>query len=168
MITFRPMPLLASPIVGRLRLRARAVVLLAAALAAPHVAGAQIALTHTEDASPIPAGTLRFRMTTGWTRWDSRFINGGTRSLDDEISTDSLGPRQLPFLGPVESGLQALSNNPLSRLTVGRLSAQSDVRTVTTPIALEYGVTRRLSIGMMVPIIQTRRSIHISVNADST
>src|SRR5207244_3503046 len=55
-----------------------------------------------------------------------------------------------------------------TRLTLGRLAAQSDIRTVTTPIALELGVNRRLSIGVMVPVIQTRRSVHMTVNADSS
>ncbi len=138
-----------------------------ALLATPALVAAQT-LTHTEDASPIPVGMLRFRITTGWSRYDERFINGGTRSLSDDISSDSLGPRQFPLLAPVENGLKTLSNNAATRLTLGRLAAQSDVRTVTTPIALELGVTRRLSVGIMVPIIQTRRSIHIAVNADST
>ncbi len=131
-------------------------------------AGAQVTLTHTEDASPIPAGNFRFRMTTGWTRYDELFGVNGVRGLSEQISADSLGPRQLPLLVPVENALKTLSNNPSTRLTFGTLAAESDIRTVVTPIVLEYGITRRLSIGMKVPIIQTRRAIHFSMNADST
>src|SRR4051812_14323058 len=99
MITFRPMPVLASRRSRRLRHVLVYAALCGGALAAvPGVASAQLTLTHTEDASPIPAGTLRFRIIPGWSRYDSRFTSSGTRSFDDEISTDSLGPRQLPLL----------------------------------------------------------------------
>ncbi len=172
MITFRPMQVLA-PIAGIVSLapwrvprrHALAALLLAVA---PMGARAQLQLTHTEDAAPIPAGMLRFRMTTGWSRIDERFTANGVRTLTDEISTDSLGPRQLPRLTVVEQGLKTLANDGGTRLTLGRLNAQSDIRTVTTPIALELGLTRRLSVGVMVPIIQTRRSMHVTVNGDST
>lgn len=172
MITFRPMHVLA-PIAGIISLAPRRVPhkqALAALLlsVAPIIAHAQLTLTHTEDAAPIPAGMVRFRMTTGWSRFDERFTANGVRTLSDEISTDSLGPRQFPLLTVVERGLKTLTNDGGTRLTLGRLNAKSDIRTVTTPIALELGLTRRLSVGIMVPIIQTRRSIHIAVNDDST
>jgi hypothetical protein len=133
----------------------------------PSVVQAQLTLTHTEDAAPVPQGTLRFRMTTGWTRYDERFIAGGHRSLTDEISADSLGSAQLPYLTPIEQALRTLAANPGTRLSLGRLAAYSDARIVTTPIAFEYGLTRRLSIGVMVPIVQTRRNIAFGINKDS-
>jgi len=39
---------------------------------------------------------------------------------------------------------------------------------VTTPIALEYGITRRLSLGVVVPIVQTRRTAQVRVNQRAT
>ncbi|MBA3672664.1 MAG: hypothetical protein H0W68_11685, partial [Gemmatimonadaceae bacterium] len=131
-------------------------------------AGAQATLTHTEDASPIPSGMLRVRITTGWTRFEDRFTaSGGRRSLGDELSTDSLGARELPGLAPVEAGLRTLAGDPRLRLTLGRLQTLSDARIVTTPIAMEYGVTSRLSVGLVVPVVQTRRTIQLRVNQDS-
>lgn len=129
---------------------------------------AQLALSHTEDAAPIPQGTLRFRVTTGWTRFDERFIAGGRRSLSDEVSSDSLGSAQLPYLAPIERGLRTLAADPNAKLSLGRLAAYSDARIVTTPIAFEYGLTRRLSIGVIVPIVQTRRNIAFGINKDSS
>ena len=92
-------------------------------------------------------------------------VSGGVVPLGAELSTDSLGPRQLPRLVPVEGALQTLTGNPLQRLTFGRLDVRSDARIVTTPFVLEYGVTRRLSIGVMVPMVQTRRTAQVRVNA---
>ena len=135
--------------------------------AAPAVVRAQISLTHTEDAAPVPKGMLRVRVTTGWTRFDERFTPSGRRTLGDEISADDFGPRQLPLLAPVEKGLQTLSGDTQTKLSLGRLAARSDARIVTTPIVFEYGLTRRLTVGLLVPIVQTRRNLSLSVNKDS-
>src|SRR5215204_3219303 len=169
MITFGPMPPLVTTQPASLRpppssRRARLVAMLAAlcslaALAPP--LGAQ-RLSHTEDAIPIPGGWLRFSVGNAWTRYESRFDStGAIRSLGDELSTDSLGPRQFPRLAPIEGALQTLTNNPTQRLTFGRLDVRSDARIVTTPFALEYGVTRRITIGVMVPLVQTRRAAQV-------
>jgi hypothetical protein len=138
----------------------------------PRAAGAQIGLnlTHTEDASPVPQGMMRVRITTGWTRFDERFIPGGREPLGAQFSSDAFGTQQLPGLIPVEQGLKSLANDPTVRLSLGQLDARSDSRVVVTPIALEFGVTRRLSIGLLVPIVQTRQAIQLRVNqgADTT
>jgi hypothetical protein len=133
----------------------------------PRMLRAQVYLSHTDDAAPVPKGVLRVKVTTGWTRFDERFTPTGRRPLGDDIATDSIGPRLFPLLTPVEQGLQSLTNDPGTRLTFGRLAAKSDVRIVTTPFALEYGLTRRLSLGVIVPLVQTRRSIQFHVNLDS-
>ena len=128
------------------------------------MAHAQATLSHTDDAIPIPGGWVRLSVGTVWERYDSRFGESATFGIGDELSTDSLGPRQLPKLSPIEGGLQTLTQNPAQRLTFGRLEVRSDARVVTTPIALEYGITRRLSFGVVVPIVQTRRSAQVLVN----
>ena len=171
MITFRPMPSLAPSTCHPHRRSVRPFCGIAALVSVlcllPAVSFAQIALTHTEDAAPVPRGMLRARITTGWTRFDERFTANGRRTLGEELSTDSLGPRQFPGLVPIEQNLQTLANNPGVRLSFGRLLANSDARVVTTPIALEYGLTQRLSIGVLVPVVQTRRNIQLTVNPDS-
>ncbi len=169
MITFRHMLSLAPDTFRFMRYRApvvRAVsVCVLVALASPR-ATAQSALTHTDDAAPVPRGMLRTRITTGWTRYDERFAATGRRLLDADFSSDSLGARELPGLAPIDVGLQTLTADPKVRLSLGRLAARSDVRIVTTPIAFEYGLTRRLSVGVVVPLVQTRRTVVLDVNAD--
>jgi hypothetical protein len=129
------------------------------------VSHAQATLSHTDDAIPIPGGWVRLSFLNSWERYDSRFgENGAIRALGDEFSTDSLGPRQLPRLAAIESGLQTLTNDPSQRLTFGRLDVRSDARVVTTPIALEFGITRRVTLGVVVPLVQTRRSAQVRVN----
>ena len=156
------MPLLVLP------LRIPAGLIAACLLAVAHTASAQLGLSHVDDAAPIPKGMLRVNVATGWGRYDERFTAAGKRTLGDELSSDSLGSRQFPALIPVEAGLRTLTNNAATRLSLGRLATISDVRTVTTPISLEYGLTKRFSIGILIPFVQTRRSNFLAVNADSS
>jgi hypothetical protein len=132
------------------------------------VAHAQATPSHTDDAIPIPGGWVRLSVGNMWERHDSRFGESATLGLGDALSTDSLGPPQLPRLSPIEGGLKTLTQNPAQRLTFGRLEVRSDSRVVTTPIALEYGITRRLSFGVVVPIVQTRTSAQVLVNRRAT
>lgn len=136
-------------------------------MSTPSWARAQVYLTHIENAAPMPAGMLQMRVTTGWARFDERFAISGRTPLGDDITTTAFGAAQLPRLAPVETGLQTLAGDPALKLSLGRIDAISDARIVTTPVALEYGLTRRLSVGLMIPIIQTRRSFSLRVNPDS-
>lgn len=127
---------------------------------------AQSGVGPLDDATPIPRGWLRFGVLNSWTRYDGRFNgSGGLDALGAPLSTDSLGPRQLPLLAPVEGALKTLTNNPLQRLTFGRLDVRSDARVVTTPFVLEYGVSNRLSFGVTVPVVQTRQTAQVRMNA---
>lgn len=164
MITFAPMPPLVAPSLARsfpLRLVALA------ALIIPMRLAAQAPLSHTDAAAPVPKGSLRLKITTAWTRYDERFTADGVQPLGADFSTPALGVAQLPLLARTEAGLQALAGDPSVRLSLGRLEMRGGARVVTTPLSLEYGVTRRLSIGVQVPIVQTRRVVQLRVNTDT-
>ena len=159
-------PLAAFPVARRV---CSCLLLVVASLAAAPAVYAQAPLSHTEDAAPLPAGSLRLGITNAWTRYDERFAApGGTEPLSADLSTPALGVAQLPLLAPTEASLQALAGDPTVRLSLGRLEVRGGARIVTTPISLEYGVTRRLSVGVQVPIVQTRRVVQLRVNGDSS
>jgi hypothetical protein len=148
-------------------LRASLLALFLAGSAAAQSSGSP--LSHLDDAAPIPAGALRLRLANVWTRYDERFAaGGGTTPLGAELSADSLGVAQLPLLAGVQGGVQTLANDPALRLSFGSLRVGSNARIATTPIVLEYGVTRRLSVGVLIPIVQTRRVAQAAVAGDST
>ena len=156
MITFRPMPSLAA------LLRAVPCLLLLATSAQ-----AQSPLSHLDDAAPVPSGALRLRIANVWTRYDERFgANGTTTPLGGPLSADSLGSAQFPLLVPIETSLRAAAIDPSLRLSLGQLRVGSNARIATTPIAFEYGVTRRLSIGVLIPIVQTRRVAMATMTGD--
>src|SRR5215204_5217036 len=127
MITFAPMPpLFATRSLSHRPLPALRRLLTIVALASLHalrssVAHAQATPSHTDDALPIPGGWVRLSVGNFWERYDSRFGESAIRALGEELSTDSLSPRQLPRLTPIEGGLQTLTQNPAQRLTFGRL-----------------------------------------------
>jgi hypothetical protein len=152
-----------------MRLFATSLAVCSLQVASAAVGRAQGAPGLTDDAIPIPGGWVRFSVGNAWTRYDSRFgEDGAIRALGDELSTDSLGSRQLPRLTPIEGALQTLTKTPNQRLTFGRLDVRSDTRIVTTPFALEYGITRRITFGVVVPLVQTRRSAQVRVNQRAT
>ncbi len=156
MITFRPMPSLAT------QLRALACLLLVAS-----AAQAQSPLSHLDDAAPVPSGALRLRIANVWTRYDERFgPNGATTPLGDPLSADSLGSAQFPLLAPLEASLRGAAIDPSLRLSLGQLRVGSNARIATTPISLEYGVTRRLSVGVLIPVVQTRRVAMATIAGD--
>lgn len=142
-----------------------AVACIAAAL--PTRARAQAGLSHIENAVPVPRGMVRLRVAPSWTRWDSRFTGTGsaTEPLGAVFTADTLGTAQLPALTTLESALRSLTGNPDFRLSLGHATAFGSVRVVTTPISLEYGVTRWLSLGVTVPIVQRQRELVIDLTA---
>jgi hypothetical protein len=160
MITFAPMPSLATS------LRC----LFPVALLATFSVRAQTTaspLSHLEDAAPVPSGMLRMRVANVWSRFDQRFVVDGTTSLGAELSADSLGSAQLPRLQPIEASLRTLATDPTLRLSLGWLHVGSNARIVSTPISLEYGISRRLSVGVVVPIVETRRVAQATVRGEA-
>lgn len=147
--------------------RSSVLALLLAGSAAAQSSGSP--LSHLDDAAPVPSGALRLRLGNVWTRYDERFaIGGGTRPLGAELSADSLGVAQLPLLSGAQASIRTLAGDPTVRLSFGALRVGSNARVVTTPISLEFGVSRRLSVGVLVPIVETRRVAQASVLGDST
>jgi hypothetical protein len=135
--------------------------------------GAQAGLTHTEDAAVVPRGLARLRMLTSWTRWHEQWItdSAGVRrlvGLGDALAAESLGVSRLPLLGDAQRAIRTLSGDQAFSVNVGRVSAAASARMTITPIVAEYGLTRRLTIGVTVPIVQTRTSIAVDLNQEDT
>ena len=138
---------------------------LLASLATPGAVSAQAGLTHTGDAGPVPRGMVRFTVVPSWMRYDSRFDgNGGTERLGAVLTSEALGTAQIPALTGFEGALRSLTGDPSLRLSLGRAMTTSSVRVVTTPLSLEYGITRRISFGITVPIVQRSRELILDID----
>ena len=117
--------------------------------------GAQSGFPHMDDATGPGKGLFRFKAATLWTRYDARFIDGGTSPLGAEFIGDSLGAAQLASLAPIQSRVAAASATPFL-LSLGRSRVDAVAREEVVPITLEYGVTSRLSVGVMMPMVRRR------------
>ncbi len=128
-----------------------------------------------DDALTAPRGSIRVQVSTSITDFSSRYgkgtpgrADGALEPLGTDFSGDTLGATQFPGLGPLEAAIRSLTGNAAFRLSLGRSSLSSSVRTQTTPIALEAGLTNRLSIGLVVPIVSTRNQVSLNINSDTT
>ena len=65
---------------------------------------------------------------------------------------------------PAQNALRTLTGNPSLQLNVGQLVSTADSRIVTTPFTLEYGVTNHLTLGVMVPVVQTHTTVFVELN----
>ena len=127
--------------------------------AARLVATLGIALAaQTEFAVPLGRGQLRIDITPLWSSWDHRFQPGATGPvlISSDFTSDSLGVASLPFLQPLQNQIRSVTGLSAFTLNFGHalIALNASVRTV--PIGLELGLTKRLAIGVTVPIVRSR------------
>lgn len=137
-----------------------------AALLALTAAGARAQTTTSllTDASLLPRHRLGVRVLASWSRFDELLGDGGTRNLAAGFATDSLSGLQIAQLARTEQLVQTLTGFPSLHLTAGSLVAAANARVVTAPLILEYGLTRRLSFGVVVPLVETRTTLGARLN----
>jgi hypothetical protein len=148
-----------------------AVTLLACLLAVPAAAHAQGRLTRIDEAAPVPRGMARLRVIPSFARFDSRFAGSSaegssTVPLAAALAADSFGVAHIPGLAPSEEALRTLTGDAAFRLSLGRSTSVATARVVTTAIAAEYGLTRRLTVGALLPVVQSRSELFVALNPD--
>lgn len=124
---------------------------------------AQASLPLLGDASTPPRGMFRLHVASSWARSDARYVPGGTAPLGALFTADSLGVRQIPRLAPAESLVQSASGIPFS-LTLGRSRLDAAARTEVIPLTLEYGLTNRFSVGVMMPVVRKRLAVQFRLD----
>lgn len=128
-----------------------------------------VPLSNTEDARTLPKGTVLLRGMNSWTRIDEAYDAAADSAhhlhpLGDAFSATQLGVRQFPGLAAAQNALRTLTGDPTLALNLGQQFATADTRVVVTPFTLQYGVTNRLTIGAMVPVVQTRSNVFVELN----
>jgi hypothetical protein len=112
----------------------------------------------TEFAVPLGAGQLRLDITPFWSSWDHRFDPNapGLVLITKDFASDSLGVATLPFLQSFQNQIQAATGLTSFSLNLGhpQIALTSSVRTF--PIGIELGLSKRLAIGVTVPIVRSR------------
>lgn len=135
--------------------------LLAAALLATSApAVAQGGRGPLDDASVLPGGTLRITLAPRWTAASQRFgspFEGGSASQDFGafLSGDSLGRAAIPTLGDFEQRIRQVSGATSFRISLGTARVQAQARSTIIPLGIEYGIGRRIAVGIVVPFVRS-------------
>lgn len=136
-----------------------------AAVAAPvHGAPAQTTTSLQTDATVLPRHTVGVRVLTSFGRFDELLGNGGTRNLASDFNVDSLGGAQIAQLPFTQSAIRTLTGNNAFVIKAGGTSAIGNARVLTAPLMLEYSVNARLTLGIVVPLVETRTTLQAQLN----
>lgn len=136
----------------------------------PAAAAAQAVAGVGEDAIPLPRGGLRIGTGGLWNDYrDAWSLNGrsgayGKGPLLGALNTDRLGTGILATLRDAEVALRTLTGQSSYQLSMGPLEARGQVRQSIAPITLDYGVTRRLSVRLVVPYVESRDATQLVLN----
>jgi hypothetical protein len=139
----------------------RSLAYLLAALAAATALSAQA----VERADVPPLHALRLSFDPKVETWDAAFWGGTRRPLGWFLTGDSVGGT-IPAVTRLQQDIRTAGALPgfIASLGRGQLVARAERRTL--PITADFGVTRRLAIGVMVPVV--RVEVRESFRLDST
>ena len=126
--------------------------------------GAMLAAQAVERTDTPERGVLRVTFDPRVMTWNDQFTNGGRVRLGAPLTGDTLGSRFIPVVAQLEQNVRVASGIAGFVASLGQalLSVRQERRTY--PITAELGVTNRLSVSVMVPIVRvaTRSSLQLS------
>ncbi len=153
------------------RLRAALPFVVAAVMLSPSRLVAQAVTGVGDDALMPKRGELRFSVSTLWQAWNERYgqgtagrPNGALEPLGVDFNIDAIGPAQFEYLLPIQSKVQTLSGIPDFAGSLGTSRIQLHDNIFATPIAVEIGVTKRVSLKVTVPFVTATSNVHFVVN----
>jgi hypothetical protein len=139
----------------------------------PSTGRGQSVLGIGDDALVLPRGTFRLDVRSQWTFSNERYSAGnagqapqGTLEPIGGFDLDSAGVSTFPALAPLQTGLRALTGISDLDVSLGRLTARTNSRVSSVPIAIEYGVSHRLLFNVTVPIIKTHSEVTFAANPE--
>jgi hypothetical protein len=136
----------------------------------PRMVTAQATTGVGDDAIPIPAHGARIRIGGLWTDRESKYVtaaDGSTKRtpLLEGLSRASLGVADLPTLAPAQTAIRDLSGlGSAFTLSLGKLEARGDITRSIVPFSLAYGISKRLSLSVLVPYVETRSNNKFVLN----
>ena len=138
-------------------------------------ASAQRVLGVGDDALVLPRGVFRFRTLGQWTWFNERYgmdtpgrPNGALEPLGIDFTLDTIGVKQFPNLATLQAGLQSLTGNPTWYATLGNTVVNLRDRVAAFPFVFEAGLSKRFSVGILIPYVHTQSSAFFNVNTAGT
>jgi len=138
--------------------------LLAVATAGP--LRAQRILGPGPDAVPLPRGTLRVELGGELTLQRDRWNDGVLEGLGAPLTGAPLDATRLLLLQPVEGLVRGLGLSDFTA-SLGHATLDARQRLFATPLGLEWGVTRRLTIGARATLVRTKTEALYRIRGDS-
>src|SRR6266446_3330769 len=124
-----------------------------------------LAITGGASVVDAPArGVVRVTFDPRIMTWNDQFTDAGRMKLGAPLTGDTVGGRYIPVVSRLEQNVRVVSgiSNFVASLGAGLLSARQERRTY--PTTAELGLTNRLSVSLMVPMVrvETRASFQYS------
>lgn len=124
-----------------------------------------------DDATGPRSGEIRFSVSSIWKSWYERYgqgtpgrPNGSVEPLGVDFNLDTIGVAQFENLGPLQSSLRSLSGIPGFTASLGTSNVRLRENVLATPLAMEIGLTRRLSMSVMVPFVTATSNVNFVMN----
>ncbi|PYO96858.1 MAG: hypothetical protein DMD60_08895 [Gemmatimonadetes bacterium] len=135
------------------------------ALMSPALTGGALLAAQAVERTDVPArGVLRVTFDPRIMTWNDQFTDAGRMKLGAPLTGDTVGGRYIPVVARLEQNVRVASglSNFVASLGAGLFSVRQERRTY--PMSAEFGITDRLSVSLMVPIVRvsTRASLQLS------
>jgi len=127
--------------------------------------GATLAAAQAVERTDVPArGVLRVTFDPRIMTWNDQFTDAGRLKLGAPLTGDTVGGRYIPVVARLEQNVRVASGLAgfVASLGAGLFNVRQERRTY--PTTAELGITNRLSVSLMVPMVrvQTRASLQLS------
>ena len=134
-------------------------------LTCPALTGGASLVAQAVERTDVPArGVLRVTFDPRIMTWNDQFTDAGRMKLGAALSGDTVGGRYIPVVARLEQNVRVASGLAgfVASLGAGLLSVRQERRTY--PIRAELGLSDRLSVSLMVPMVRvsTRASLQLS------
>lgn len=130
------------------------------------VGGGRLVAAQAVERSDVPArGVLRVTFDPRVMTWDAQFTDQGRVGLGLPLTGDTVGGAHIPVVARLEQDVRVASGLAgfVASLGRGLLSVRQERRLY--PIAAELGITDRLSVSLVVPIVRIATRTHLTLSA---
>src|SRR5438094_5218331 len=124
-------------------------------LVSPALTGGATLAAQAVERTDVPArGVLRVTFDPRIMTWNDQFTDAGRMKLGAALSGDTVRGRYIPVVARLEQNVRVASGLTgfVASLGAGLLSVRQERRTY--PIRAELGLTDRLSVSLMVPMVR--------------
>lgn len=116
-----------------------------------------------DDAKVLPKGLWRAQFVSGFTYVEDRFNGSGVSTSLGSGFSQTISPQFLAALKPevkqLVTALNAMSPGMGDSLAVAQVDMELEANILTNLFVLEYGMTKRLSVGVILPLVYASTSV---------